>query len=650
MGNSAMETAENVDLKELKSRHSLLKDLMDCIPDVIYFKDKKGRLVLVNQAHAKGLGLSPEDVIGKTDFDIFPKNRAEKMNEDDLQVINTGKPIIDKIERATRSDGIDNYVSTTKIPRYNEDGEIIGLIGITRDITSRMQLMQSDEERERIKKKLENLEELNKLKSEFVSKVSHELRTPLAIIKESINLTVDEILGAVTDKQKDVLTKANECVGRLQRMIEEMLDISRIETGKLRLHYSLVNFNDLITDSLPFFKKLAFDRGIRLDYYLPRKNVNIFIDSERVIQVINNLLDNAIKFTESNGSINFKLKILESKIRIDVSDTGIGISKNDLPKLFNKFTQVSNKHDKDNKGVGLGLSIAKEIVEKHGGEIWAESKIGIGSRFCFTLPKSYRVDALHSEARARINSILKAGKNLYFINLSVINFQEIIKKIKQKKLGVDFKNIIESTFKMDLGPVSDGFEIIWMDPKKGEYSIIMPNAEEQNILRGIDSLKSNIKMHFMQKKIEDVFVNIGKISYPLSKSNDVIQIADNLYIKKIFIGLEKRQFKRIYYNMEIEVSLPVSEMKSARTIDISLGGICFASSKKLEIGKEVEIKIKLPKMDNVLCVLGTIAWSSPADSISDNGDKYKTGIEFKNINKKTKKILSDFIQEIAPQA
>ena len=119
------------DIKDLLFKYRLLSDLMKYIPDVIYFKDKAGRLIMVNDAHAKGLGLTPEKVVGKTDFDIFGKDRAALMAKDDEYVISKGKAIIDKIERSTRADGVDNYVSTTKIPRYDEQGRIAGLIGIT---------------------------------------------------------------------------------------------------------------------------------------------------------------------------------------------------------------------------------------------------------------------------------------------------------------------------------------------------------------------------------------------------------------------------------------------------------------------------------------------------------------------------------------
>ncbi len=375
-----------INYKDLAYKYKLLSDFMNYITDVIYFKDKKGRLIMVNQAHARGLGLKPEEVVGKTDFDIFPKKRAEIMAKDDMYVLKTGKPIIDKIERATRPDGVDNYVTTTKIPRYDKEGKIIGLMGITRDITHRMQLERLREEKERIAKKLEGLEEVNRMKTEFISVVSHELRTPLAIIKEAVMLISDEIPGAINDKQKKLLIKAEDNIERLKDVVEELLDTSRIESDRLKLHYSRVNLNDLVQNSSDFFKKMAHDKSLALDYRPPKEQINISIDAARIKQVLSILINNAIKFTEENGRIKIELKVLETKIRIGVMDTGIGIAKQDLPKLFNRFVHVSKIPGRVRKGVGLGLFIAKGLIEKHGGEIWAESELGVGSKFYFTLP------------------------------------------------------------------------------------------------------------------------------------------------------------------------------------------------------------------------------------------------------------------------
>ena len=389
-----LKQSKNIKFKELKDKYQLLRDLMDFIPDVIYFKDARGRFVMVNQAHAKGLGVKPEALVGKTDFDLFSKDRAKKMIQDDAWVMSTGKPIIDKVERATRPDGVDNYVSTTKIPRYNDKGEVVGLIGITRDITRRMQFERLRKDKLSIEKKLESLEELSAMKSEFISTVSHELRTPLAVIKQLVTVVFNEVVGQINHKQKEVLGKTLDNTERLKKIIDDLLDISRIERSALKLRYSLVDVVDLIKDSASFFTELAAEKNISLKYSYPKDPVNIFIDVDRIRQVISNLVSNAIKFTMDGGKIKVEVRILEAKVRIGVIDSGIGISKADLPSIFNKFTQVSKLPGVENRGVGLGLSISKKLVERHKGEIWVESKVGVGSRFYFTLRRFYTLDML----------------------------------------------------------------------------------------------------------------------------------------------------------------------------------------------------------------------------------------------------------------
>ncbi len=620
-----------------KYTYQLFKDLMDHIPDVIYFKDKKGRLIMVNQAHARGLGLKPEQVAGKTDFDIFSKERAEKMLQDDLRVIRSGKPIIDKVERATRADGVDNYVSTTKIPRYNDKGEIIGLIGITRDITHRMQLKHLQDEKEHIKKKLEALQDVNKLKSDFVSAVSHELRTPLAITKEAISLIFDGLAGPLTGKQKEFLTKANNNIIRLQHIIDELLDISRIETGRLELHYSLVNLNDLIIDSSEFFKKLAQDKGVRMQYQLPKNEINVFIDVDRIMQVINNLISNAIKFTEEGGSIKIEVKLLENKVRLGVIDTGIGIAKGDLPKLFHKFVQVSKTPIAQKKGLGLGLSIARELIDKHGGEIWVESKLGVGSKFYFTLLRVLAINILNKDIRDKINGLLKEGKTAYLINLSIFNLPEIKNKIKPKQLAEDLESIVKASFK--------DFQVVYMNRKKDEYGIILPGATEERVARIYELLKEKINNYFRQNKLENIFINIGKFSYPHRKSPEAIQqVIGTLHIQKIYIGLDKRHFKRAYYKLDIEVISRGAATEPSQTIDISAGGICFLSSKQLDTDREVKIRLKAPRTNKPLALKARVAWIRPMEDRAGRIDKYRVGIEFLKLESKNKKILQNLLK------
>ncbi|MFH0732614.1 MAG: PAS domain-containing sensor histidine kinase [Candidatus Omnitrophota bacterium] len=381
-----LEIPKKPNQKNLSSKYELLSGLMDWIPDVIYFKDKKGTLVMVNKAHARGLGLSPEEVAGKTDFDFFPKEKAVLMAKDDNYVMRTGRAIIDKIERATSPAGIDNYVSTTKIPRYDENGNIAGIIGITRDITHRMQLERLKEDKALIQKKLQVLQELDNMKSEFVSIVSHELRTPLAIMKEAMSLVLDGIAGPVNEKQKKLLATARNNGDRLNKVVDDLLDVSRIEKGKLLLRKSRADLNNLLMESSRFYKGLAQENSIRLEYSLPKKKIYAFIDPDRINQVFSNLITNAIKFTEQNGEIKVKLETIKSNAIITVTDTGIGLSEQDIAVLFDKFVQVTKTPAQKRKGLGLGLYISKQLVEKHGGKINVESKPGVGSKFYFTLP------------------------------------------------------------------------------------------------------------------------------------------------------------------------------------------------------------------------------------------------------------------------
>lgn len=631
------------------SKYKLLSSLMENVPDVIYFKDRKGKLLMVNHAHAKGLGLRPEEVVGKTDYDFFPRKRAEMMAKDDEHVMRTGKAIIDKIERATRADGVDNYVSTTKIPRYDGKGEVIGLVGITRDITHRMQIEGLKEEKRKIEKRLEEMDDLNKIRSEFVSIVSHELRTPLAIIKEAVMLIYDGLAGNVTEKQAELLVKAKDNIERIRRIIEDLLDISRIERGRLELHYSLVNLNDLLRDSSEFFRNMALQKKIDLKYDVPCEQINVFVDAERTCQIISNLINNAVKFTEQNGSIKVEAKVMDTDVRVGVIDTGIGIPKRDLPKLFNKYVQVSKIHNTEKKGIGLGLAIAKELAEKHGGRIWAESKAGSGSKFYFTLPKFYTSSVLDKNIRDKINGLLEKNTAVYLINVSIINFVEFQNKMNlvPKKMLDGIKVIIDTVFREFLETEGEKPQIVFQDYKSGVFSIIFPEATEEKAALFCEIFKNRINSYFSMGETENIFVNIGIASYPSEDGVLTTQkLLANLYVKRIFIGPELRRYKRISYKADIEAVSQKEGAESLQTIDLSEGGICFAGKRRLKKGAQITVKLNLPKK-NPFCFNGRVAWIKKIDSHGQLECNYKTGVEFVNLKKEEKRNLAGLIKSIS---
>ncbi|UCG34907.1 MAG: PAS domain-containing protein [Candidatus Omnitrophota bacterium] len=620
-------------------KYRLLSDLMNHIPDVIYFKDKKGKLIMVNEAHAKGLNLKPKEVVGKTDFDIFPKKRAKEMAKDDKYVIETGKPIIDKIERATRPDRVDNYVSTTKIPRYNDKGEIIGLVGISRDITHRMQLRHLIEEKEKFEKKLEALRESDRLKSEFITTVSHELRTPLTIIKEALMLLFDEITGPINEKQKEIIKKAHGTLEHLRHIIENLLDISKIDKGKLKLNYSLIDINELLLGSLESFKELAQEKRISLKHKIFKKPISIFMDAERIYQVISNLLGNAIKFTEENGEVLLEARILQDRVRIEVLDTGIGITQKNLPKLFNKFMQSSDLTPAKRKGLGLGLSIAKDLVEKHGGEIWAESKIGVGSKFYFTLPL-YVMKGLNEPTRKKINALLNKNASTYLINLSIVNLREFRKRFEPKKFFKNLEPLIDGAFKKLYPCDIEKPQVVIHNYQSETCDILFPETRKTNANKLLTLIKQNIQAYFKKHNIENIMIKSQDLP-PQTKDIQPLtaQSFVNLYLKKIYVIPELRRFKRISYKTNVEIYPYKNKRESVRSLDLSKGGICVMSPLRLRTDMQINIEMKLPPRIKPLLLKGRVAWIKKMEKTG----KYKVGMEFIKLKDNKKRVLSRFV-------
>lgn len=624
----------------------LLSDFMDNVPDLIYFKDKTGKFVLVNRAFANALRLNPKQIVGKTDFELFSKERAEQMAGDDEYVLRTGELIIGKVERTVRSNGDDHYVSITKIPRHDDKGKIIGLIGMTRDITQRMRYEHQRAERWDKEKGLEMLEDLNRIRSEFVSAVSHELRTPLAVINQLLLLIYDETAGPVNDKQREILVKARHNIDRQKNIIDKMLDISRIEGKELALRYSLANINDLLKDSKDFFQELAGEKNIKLSYFLPNSDISIFIDAERIIQIITNLINNAIKFTEENGQIRVEVKVLEDRVRIGVIDTGIGIAKVDLPRVFDKFVQVSTSDAARKQGIGLGLTIVKELVEKHGGEIWIESKVGEGSKFYFTLPRFYTANILGKRMKDKINQLLKDHDSIYLINLLIVDWEVFKKRIDVDpgKLFKELKEIVGRAYE-ELFPSQKRKgkqKVIITDMLKGKYSLIFPQITDKKITAFCELLKEKIKDYFIKNEIENVFIALGILSYSAEhQTRRGRESVSNLKIKEIYIGAEMRRSRRINYKTKIEFIVSEMERQISETVDLSRHGVCFISSAPLETDAKIKVYIALLKKKKSIVANGRVAWLAKLNrKPGDISDKYQIGLQFVDISQEDNNILA----------
>lgn len=228
------------------------------------------------------------------------------------------------------------------------------------------------------------LKELDRIKSDFVANVAHEFRTPLTVIKGNVDLVNKGGLGAVTPAQKEMLEGAINIANRLSRLVNDLLDISKIEAGKMQLKKEPASINKIIEENVTIFDKLIKDKKHNLKKDLANDMPKINIDVDKITQVFVNLLTNAIKYSPEAGVITIKTVNLETEVMVELTDSGEGVAPENLDKIFDKFTRVTAEKK---EGTGLGLPIAKDIVNLHNGRMWVKSELHRGSQFYFTLPK-----------------------------------------------------------------------------------------------------------------------------------------------------------------------------------------------------------------------------------------------------------------------
>lgn len=278
---------------------------------------------------------------------------------------------------------------------------------LPRVISETLTKYHADKEKERlereIREKSEALEKANKelmkldeLKNEFISSVTHEFRNPLNSIRESIELVLDGLADPKEEKGKKVLAIAKNSVERLTILVNDILDFSKLEVGKMKMEKVPADVKSILEEAVDSMRAVAQKKKLKLEWKAYPEKVVVFADPLRIVQVVTNLVSNAIKFTPEEGRIEVSYEPFKDeaapaqKVRISVKDTGIGISEENLKKIFQRFEQVKQPHKgmvPSLQGTGLGLSICEEIVKLHQGQIWAESEVGKGSTFIFTLPR-----------------------------------------------------------------------------------------------------------------------------------------------------------------------------------------------------------------------------------------------------------------------
>lgn len=377
---------KNIELMKLKESEERFRNLAEHIPIGVQGYTMDGTIIYWNKASEKIYGFTSEEAVGK--------------NIGDLIIPDEIKPLLHKgLEIASKFQTSGEFLPSGEVSMLRKDSSRVvvhsihtivciedcppTLYCIDVDLTEQKKI-END-----IKSKNIELERLNQSRAEFVSTISHDLRTPLSAIKESINMVLDGLAGETTEDQRKFLSLANKNLDRLNRLIDDLLDLRKLEAGKMLMNIRPNDIRATVNEVVSFYSPLASERHLFLRADNPHYLPPIEFDKDKILQVLHNYLSNALKFTHEGGiTVHIEHDSWNNGVKVCVEDTGEGIGSENIQKVFKPFEQFSNNHKTKNGGTGLGLAICKKIIEQHHGAVWFQSELGKGSRFWFTIPSN----------------------------------------------------------------------------------------------------------------------------------------------------------------------------------------------------------------------------------------------------------------------
>jgi NtrC-family two-component system sensor histidine kinase KinB len=355
---------ERMNIDQILSEKRKAEVIVQSIADGLIMTDAALRVVHLNRVVADLFRLSEAEVIGRPLASVIPDDRVGAMMASAIQ----GEPAGEgKTNLLSFVRGEKTLYFRPKLTRILDlEGALYGVLLLLQDVTQ--------------------FKELDHLKSDFIATLSHEFRTPVTSINMSVDILSQGILGNLNERQKELIVSAKEDCFRLTKLARELLQLSKLESGRIELKNEELDLRKLIESTIRPLRVQFQEKGVQLHAELPGDLPRLFGDEQQLSWVINNLVTNALKYTEAEGHVTLRAHEDQGEIVVEVEDTGVGIAPEHLETIFDKFVQVKRTSDTTPGSVGLGLAIAKEIVELYGGRIWASSAVGRGSTFSFSLP------------------------------------------------------------------------------------------------------------------------------------------------------------------------------------------------------------------------------------------------------------------------
>ncbi len=413
-----------VETKSAELEHSevLLTTVIHSMPLGVFWKNKELAYLGANQQFLRDAKISHiSQILGKTDSELLVAD-AELYETQDREVMATGEPLLNFEKRFVEEDGREHFSNTNKVVLRDKQQNVVGVLATYSDIT------ESKNMELQLREAIAEARSASKAKSEFLATMSHEIRTPINGVMGLLDLALGTDLEP---KQREFLTKAELSAHTLLQIINQILDISKIEAGKMELESLPFQLEDIVTQLDSQVRHLAESKGLQLNIELKGKDIKpVLGDPTKLLQVLVNLASNAIKFT-SQGKVDVVLGVLQTpdeiKLRIQVSDTGIGLTQEQQANLFQSFTQADSSTSRRFGGTGLGLAIVKRLLEMQGGSISIDSKPGEGSRF--TALVTYQVASDTADVRSA-----KQPANLANLKILLVEDNEINQLIAQEML------------------------------------------------------------------------------------------------------------------------------------------------------------------------------------------------------------------------
>lgn len=523
-----------------------------------------------------------------------------------------------------------NILNFVGIP-LKEAGEEKVLV-IVEDITEQKQT------EEKLTKINTELKRLNQIKSDFVSTVSHEFRTPLTSIREAVAQVLDGLGGRVSTEQEELLSIAMEDADRLWKIANNLLDISKIESGGIELKRTLSDIGEIIKNVGNEFQGHLRKENLSLKYILPDKSVTLFIDTVKITEVLTNLISNACKFTEEAGKITVEVKDKKKNVEISVRDTGKGIAQANIPRLFDKFLQFGHTAEQKEKGSGLGLAISKDLVEMHGGKIWVESKLNQGSAFTFSLPKVSSEIIFKEYIDAEIREALDEETGLSILILKIADFDNLdglLKKISAKEVLIDLEENVKKVVRKDN-------DIFLRDT--GECVILLYGTDRPGAKIVKHKVTEAVRryVHDFQKKYKFLLKISSSVSvYPEeATTSEELLLKARVKLADIFLASERRLHLRVAHKIDVRFMQETGKDEGMQSVDVSEGGICISCNHYVKIGTASELVFTLPKDLGTIRVKAKVKWVKKIEETNE----YRVGLQFFGMSNKAKKALNKFLE------